>query len=452
MPFNLLELSSQVRQMGELLAQRRADDQRRLELLDALLDDYRDRWEELAELAETVQERVAVPTGPLDERVPPPARPERYTALATDGAEIDPDRHGGSGDFYLINIGRARIPYGQPERDVELRSGSTLGYTDADLYIDDPRDPRRQVPMRDRHLDALRTVEELRALADLAEAEVEDQLRVAHVSTLGDDSHPGGSNDRRGGPLADAAANRDHAPTTRGAADRADQRAGRAADRTTRPAVPVVALVDGTLLFSVLEERPRDFLRSRFYNEFVAQLERLRRARVAVAAYASRSRGIDLVHLFRAVCGSTPLVCSVCNGAHACALRSLNDAALIGRNLQKWDRSGLFRVRSNVHDPYFGVHRAYFFLLATGDEIARVEVPEWVARDKALIGVLHAALVDQIGKGFGYPAVLARADDRAVISLGDRGVLETLVNQELARQGVVARPSAKLLRKQVRTI
>src|SRR5215510_5772432 len=209
MPLDLLDLSTQVRQMGDLLAERRADEARRIRLLEQMLDDYVDRWEELADLAETVQERVAVPTGPLDERVPPPVRPERYTALATDGAEIDPDRHGGSGDFYLINIGHARIPYGQPERDVELRSGSTLGYTDADLYIDDPRDPRRQVPMRDRHLDALRTVEELRALADLAEQERGD--------------------------------------------------------------APTIALVDGTLLFSVLEERPRDFLRQRFYSEYVQQ-------------------------------------------------------------------------------------------------------------------------------------------------------------------------------------
>src|SRR6266566_2688758 len=193
--------------------------------------------------------------------------------------ELLADRRAGSGEFFLINVGRARIPYGQPHRDVELSSVSTLGYTDDDLYIVDPRDPRRQVPMRDRHLDALRTVEELRALAVLAE-------------------------------------------------------------RDSRSA-PAVALVDGTLLFSVLEERPRDFLRSRFYSDFVAQLERLRQAGVCVAAYASRSRGIDLVHLFRAVCGSTPLDCGICNGAHACALRGLTDANLLGRRLQRWERSGL---------------------------------------------------------------------------------------------------------------
>jgi NurA domain-containing protein len=391
MPFDLLEVSTQVRQMGDLLAQRRADEQRRLTLLEAMLAEHQDRWQELAELAEQVQERVAVPTGPLDERIGAPERPPAYTALATDGAEIDPDRHGGAGDFYLINIGRVRIPYGQPEREVELKSVTALGYTEEDLFIVDPRDPRRQVPMRDRHLDALRTVAELRALADLAEDE--------------------------------------HASQT-----------------------PSVALVDGTLLFSVLEERPRDFLRHRFYSEFVHQLQRLQNARVAVAAYASRTRGVDLVNLFRAVCGATPLVCDVCHGGHACALRGITDAQLLGRRLAQWERSGLFRVRSNVHDPYYGGHRVYFFLLSTGDEVARLEVPEWVARDHHLVDCLHAVLVDQCAKGFGYPAVLARADDRAVISLSDRTVLDTLVKQELARRGVVARASAKLSRKQVRTV
>ncbi|HET6316754.1 MAG TPA: DNA double-strand break repair nuclease NurA [Chloroflexota bacterium] len=382
MPLDLLDVSTQVRQMGELLAARRADQHRRLSLLEEVLAAYRDRWQELAELAERVRERVAVPTGPLDEVVPAPVLGlKAYTALATDGAEIDPDRHGGAGDFFLINVGRVAIPYGQPGRPVELASATRLGYTDEDLYIVDPRDARRQVPMRDRHLDALRTVEELRALADLAE-----------------------------------------------------QQQGEA---------PAVALVDGTLLFSVLEERPRDFLRARFYSEYVQQLERLRHAGVAVAAYASRSRGVDLVNLFRAAFSPE----------HAAALRGLSDAHILGRALgRKWERSGLFRVRSNVHDPYFGLHRVYFFLLQTGDEIARVEMPEWVAASNEHRTNLHAVLVDQCQKGFGYPAVLARADDRAVISLSDRNVLDTLVRQELARRGVLAKPSAKLHRKQVRTV
>jgi hypothetical protein len=382
MPLDVLALSGQVRQMGALLARRRAEEHHRLRLVKALLQAYQDRWQDLANLAEQARTRVAVPTGPLDERVPAPPRAQQYTALAADGAEIDPDRHGGGGEFYVVNVGYAKIPYGQPERQVELRSTTRLGFTDDDLFIVDPRDPRRQVPMRDRHLDALRTVQEVRTLAELAH-------------------------------------------------DEAAQHAG----------VPAIALVDGTLLFSVLEERPRDFLRARFFSDFVDQLERLRQCRVPVAAYASRSRGVDLVNLFRWV-----------SGVPDTALRGLTDAQLLGPGLARWERSAVFRVRSNVHDPYYAGHQIFFFLLHIGGELARVEVPEWVAQDRPSLDSVHAALVDQCAKGFGYPAVLARADDRAVISLNDRGVLEMLVRQELARRGIEARPSAKLIRKQVRTV
>src|ERR1051325_2623196 len=104
MPLDLLELSSQVRQMGEQLAQRRADQQRRLTLLEVMLAEFCERWEELADIAESVAERVAVPTGPLDERLPPPERPPSYTAMATDGAEIDSNLHGGSYKLLLINL------------------------------------------------------------------------------------------------------------------------------------------------------------------------------------------------------------------------------------------------------------------------------------------------------------------------------------------------------------
>ena len=110
MPLDLLNVSTQIRGMGDLLVSRRADDERRLELALSIFETYKDRWDDLARRAETVPERVAVPTGPLDERLPPPPRLDAYTALAADGSEIDPERHGAGGNFYLINIGRDRIP------------------------------------------------------------------------------------------------------------------------------------------------------------------------------------------------------------------------------------------------------------------------------------------------------------------------------------------------------
>lgn len=399
MPLDLLTVSNQVRQMGQLLSGRRVEEDHRRSTAQEMVAKVADAWEELAERAEKVRERVAIPTGALNEHVPPPPRIASYTALATDGSEIDPDRHGAGGDYYVINIGHARVPYGQPGREVELRSHSTIGYSDDDLYIVDPRDSRRQVPVRDRHLDARRTVCELGALASLADKE---------VAQHGD--------------------------------------------------VPIVALIDGTLLFSVLEERPRDFLRGHFYAQYVAELDSLQQGQVALAAYASRTRGIDVVNLMRIVCGAEPGACDRCETkggpsyAAQCAFRGLTDAQLLGHYLGPWERSAVFRVRSNVHDPYYGQHRVYFFLLNVGREIARVEMPEWVARDPRKRAWVHSILVDQCAKGFGYPAVLARADDRAVLTTGDHVVLENLVRQEMARHGMSARVSAKLNRKQVRTV
>lgn len=404
MPLDALGVSTQVRQMGDLLVERFREGRRQLELAQSLVAEYADQWEELADFAETTKERVAVPTGPLDETVPTPPRLAQYTALASDGSEIEPDRHGAGGDYYLVNVGWARIAYGQPGRDAELKTRSTLSFRDEDLYIVDPRNPRRQVPIRDRHLDALRTVKELEALADLAEAEREQHADVAGV-----------------------------------------------------------ALVDGTLLFSVLEERPQDFLRAYFYGLYVAQLDRLRASGVALAAYASRTRGIDLVNLLRAKCHVEPAACATCSSGPrrttatsgpdlVCCLRGATDAMLLGPMLESGERSAIFRVRSNVHDPYYGEHRIHFFLLDTGTETARVEVPAWVARDRVALDRVHAVLVDQCVKGQGYPAVLARADDRAVITTGDRLLLDSLVRQELARRGLDTRPSAKLRRKQVRTV
>lgn len=411
MPLDLLHVSGQVRQMGSLLVSRRVEEERLLRLAHQMLEAQRDRWQELAALAESTRERVAVPTGPLDERIPAPARPAVYSAIATDGSEIDPDRHGGSGSFYLVNIGSALIPYGQPTREAQLRSSSTVGYREEDLFIVDPANPRRRVPVRDRHLDARRTVQEMRFLADLAETE---------------------------------------------AAQHGD--------------VPLVALVDGTLLFSVLEERPQDFLRGHFYRAFVEEMDRLREADVVLAAYASRTRGIDLINLLQALCDHDPDQCNPCKGLQRpvqqllpgaiaesappapCALRGLTDAQVLGSQLGLWERSTLLRVRSNVHDPYYREHRAYYFLLNTSAEVARVEVPEWVARDPRKLNLVHAVLVDQCAKGLGYPAALARADDRAVITTTDRQTLDSLVRQEMARRGVHTRASAKLARKQVRAV
>ena len=306
--------------------------------------------------------------------------------MATDGAEIDPDRHGGSGDFYLINVGRVRIPYGQPERDVELRSASTPGLHRRTSCSSSTRATRAA-----RCRCATATWTRCAPSKSCARWPTWPRCRVL------DRRRPGGGAGRRHaavlGPRRAPARLSPHAlllPIRRPArATRLARRAGRGVRQPLARHRPGASV-------------PR----------------RLRRH----AAGLRRVRG-----------------------AHACALRGLNDAHLLGRGLERWERSGLFRVRSNVHDPYYGRPPRVFLPARTpATRSPASKSPNGSPATRPCSTCVHAVLVDQCAKGFGYPAVLARADDRAVISLGDRDVLDTLVQQELARQGVVARPSAKL--------
>src|SRR5439155_6106759 len=111
-----------------------------------------------------------------------PRLPRDYRVIATDGSQIEPDRHGPS-EYYLINIGWAMLRYGD-RPDAELASEPSLAYELEDLFIMD-EDQRRRVPIQGSHLAARRSVEELAKAVDLAEAHGDDgPLVVLQDGTL----------------------------------------------------------------------------------------------------------------------------------------------------------------------------------------------------------------------------------------------------------------------------
>ena len=100
---------------------------------------------------------------------PPPTRlalgevPTDYQVLATDGSQIEPDRHGPALCF-LINVGWAVIEYGD-HASAELASAPELCYRPEDLYV---RVGNRQAAIQGSRLEARRTVAEIKRLARLA--------------------------------------------------------------------------------------------------------------------------------------------------------------------------------------------------------------------------------------------------------------------------------------------
>lgn len=84
--------------------------------------------------------------------------------------------------------------------------------------------------------------------------------------------------------------------------------------------------------------------------------------------------------------------------------------------------------------------------------MARVEIPAWFATDKKRLDVLQATLVRQARiSGNGYPYVLARAHEEAVISQAEREVVEEMIAVTMLRHGLKPALSPKQAHKNLLT-
>jgi hypothetical protein len=76
-----------------------------------------------------------------------------------------------------------------------------------------------------------------------------------------------------------------------------------------------------------------------------------------------------------------------------------------------------------------------FFYFRAGDDVARVEVPRWVADDPGCVDLLQATLIDQCRRCDDYPRALQEAHEQAVISGGDRVMFRWMLDAEAGRAG-----------------
>lgn len=353
---------------------------------------------------------------PLEERVDtgyaPPPPPAAYVALAVDGSHIDVDRHAVA-PCYVLNLGWARIAYGVDDPP-ELASDAELQPSSSGLVERDDADASREDVIRGEVLSLLRGVRELARLADLA--------------------------------------------------------------RALPPHLPQVALLDGNLgLWNVTQAPISARLRTRFIEgeggllPALNALRALARTRpLVLGAYTSAPGTADVVHALRvAACPLDEVVCTRCPGLLArerpCdAVGLTTDAELFWHVLAPGERSALFQARSRAFlrpgepatPPWYEQHghTVTFFYLRLEDEVARVELPLWAARDPAAVGLLHAVLLDQCAKGPGYPVVLQEAHEQAVISTVDRRSFAALLERELAGGAGPLAGSAKSRSKRARQI
>lgn len=338
---------------------------------------------------------VAIPTREEPFRVHPlPECPESYIVLSTDGSQISPDRHAPHRAF-LINIGRVEIGYGE-----------FLGYrfeSEPSLFFEEKNIIRRfggeEREVSGAVLAALRQKMEAEALTDMICAGEKE---------------------------------------------------------------PTVALVDGTLILWNLETNPdrlqnleANDLKLQSFNSFMRLLSEGKNKSAPVAGYISSPGSSDVTNLLRvSLCPSEPVNCDKC--AYKCAscdgslpcdkIDGVTDAMLFSHLLEPGKRSSLYESASQILKAY-REETIFFFYINTGKEIARVEVPGWVAREKRAVDLVHAACLDQAEKGMGYPIAVAEAHEQAVVKSADKSMFDQLVSRELIRQGSRAVESRKALRK-----
>ena len=346
---------------------------------------------------------ISARTGPegLLDSIAPPDLPADWTAVSVDGSHIDVDRHLPL-RCHLINLGGCAITYGR-DFGCQLFSEPALAVGDDDLYLRPPDGASGETLIAGPLLSALRTVREVERLADAVEGRLDDR--------------------------------------------------------------PTLALLDGTLAFWDLQrgQYPRYVADLLIGDRLSRALARLRQASrdgrpVVVAAYTSRPRTTEVAGALRLMlCGQNDADCNRRCTARRSDLPSCDGAAgfddreVFELMLEPGHRSPLYRSSHLAARFALGLATgqewSHFYYLNGGAEIARVEVPDWLAQDPELLALSHAMLVRQCQLGLGYPVAISEAHEQAVITGHDREEFRRLTLMLLEQRGLPTPESAKAFSK-----
>ncbi|MBI2863806.1 MAG: DNA double-strand break repair nuclease NurA [Chloroflexi bacterium] len=335
----------------------------------------------------------------LDHVHQPATPPGEYVAAGVDGSQIGLDRNSPV-QCCLVNVGVSLLQYGaQPE--ARLETMPVLYFRDEDLFIDSPAESHVRQRLEGPVFAAKREIVALRFLVDWV----------------------------------------------RGAA----------------PEAPVLALLDASLiLWPLAGKNIPDFVRDRLVGEeFLPCLDELKelgaRQQLALASYISSPGSTDVVNALRVgICPHEPADCNrhcpPAKGKQCSQLDGIQDRDLFAAVLAEGARSEVFVSPSSIVQSYYREHEVDFYYVNVGPEIARVEVPLWVAKDDVLLNLTHAIVVDQARRGQGYPAALTEAHEKAVVSAADRESFWLLVEAELGQRRLTGRSSEKSRSKNIRGV
>ncbi|MFE4104974.1 DNA double-strand break repair nuclease NurA [Almyronema epifaneia] len=418
---DLMKIAQQMQGISEHLSREATAAHLRIakatQLLQQVQPHQADRVAQLEQWRDRMTFTTATPVEPLATRSPVPLAASAHSVIATDGSQIAPSHHE-IAYCYLINVGRIGLHYGQGRHPL-LDSLPEVIYRSEDLQVS-----RQWGISTEEWMGYRRTVAEAVVLAELAQS-----LKKAEVAASGDRPQPGNPEAK-----TDVQAAQTH-PETPG-----QQLSFLPPTAQSAAAIPQLAMVDGSLIYWFLEPLPAA-ARDRILQPILAAWEQLYQARIPLVGYLSASRsGEGLNFLKLESCPyAEPNCLSHCADRRdqpPCQVfEPLRDVALWSTLLQPGQRSPLWRSAAEILSEY-GHHTIYFCYLHVGAEVARVEMPRWVAEDAALLTAALSITLAQVQKGYGYPVALAEAHNQAVVRGGDRARFFALLEQQMIRAGL----------------
>jgi len=209
---------------------------------------------------------------------------------------------------------------------------------------------------------------------------------------------------------------------------------------------PSLSLLDnGLLLWLAAQtgERPSKQV-DRILQNYLLQLSRLQNYGASIAGFIDRPRHSSVIALLHLSTFELEKITE--ESLKLTPYLGISDQALFRQILDPGYRSALFIQNSRLnHDFKKRGHEVCFFYLNTGDKnnIARIEIPEWVAQSPTLLSLAHAALVEQCQLTGGYPYALVRAHELAVVTNADRQTLDGMIQNALLEHGWILQHSLK---------
>ena len=397
MALDLSKIVNQITGMVGSLKAHRDEKRQQLQHAVAILHSQSNNLEQLSKKIEAskVTWLVARLVEPVDRHYQPQVAPKEFTVIATDGSHIDVDRHQPT-HCYLINIGGVVLHYGaKPE--AMLDSIPHLYASDEELFITSPEMQGREQPVEGALLGIKRGVEECKRLAELCV-----ELPVGQTG---------------------------------------------------------VGLIDGSLIMWSLAAYPDfvgDIMLEKGFLIYLEQIRKLNQDReIPIASYISYPRSNDVVNALRvALCPRETVdsdKCPECKTRECDFAAGVHDRELFSEILSPGERSALFISPSSIQKRY-GKNLVHFFYLKLDDEIARIEIPQWVAQDETRLNLVHTLVLDQCKRGQGYPAALGEAHEKAVITGADRENFWQLVEASLIAEHLPTSGSAKSQSKKTRWV